>query len=547
VLEFRILGPLEVANERGAVAIGAQKQRALLAVLLLHANEVVSVDRLVESLWGEEPPRTAQTSLQNFVAQLRKLLGPDVVETRPPGYRIAIDPDQLDLARFERLVAEARREPEPAGRAAKLVEALALWRGEPLADFAFDPFAEVEVLRLEELRLVAQEERIGAELELGRHAELVPELEALVAENPLRERLRGQLMRALYASGRQAEALAAFQSGRRRLVDELGIEPGPELQEVHRSILRREARIAPRREPAEAVDHLDAVAQALLAGRLVPVLGTSATASDERGAAPPDVAERLAEMFGYAEPVLELARVSQYVAMLSGPGRLYDELHELYAASGRPEPVHRVLASLPPLVRGRGLSHQLVVTTAYDVALEAAFGAADEQLDVVAYLADGPYRGRFCHLRPDGTANVIELPNTYATELSLDRASVLLKLHGGVDPSAERRWESFVVTEDDYIDYLAQSQVAAAVPVSLVAKLRRSHFLFLGYALRDWNLRLVLNRLWGEEKLGYRSWAVQPQATALEQACWRRRDVELVDARVDEYVDALRRRVEALA
>ncbi|MGE5433673.1 MAG: AfsR/SARP family transcriptional regulator [Candidatus Doudnabacteria bacterium] len=228
MLEFRILGPLEVADEGEPLQLSGQKQRALLALLLLDVNRVVSTDRIVDALWGEEPPRTAATSLQNFVSQLRKLLGSDVVVTKPPGYQLRIEREQLDLERFTRLVEESRAEP-PAERAAKLRHALALWRGPPLADLGFEAFAQQEIGRLEELRLAALEDRVEAELEVGRHSDLVGELEAFADEHPLRERFRSHLMLALYRSGRQAEALQIYHDTRRVLVDELGIEPSPTL------------------------------------------------------------------------------------------------------------------------------------------------------------------------------------------------------------------------------------------------------------------------------------------------------------------------------
>jgi DNA-binding SARP family transcriptional activator len=228
VLEFRILGPLEVLDAGRPVPLGGRNQRALLTLLLLRANEVVSTERLVDQLWGEHPPRTATTSLQNTVSQLRKLLGPNVLLTRPPGYALELDEAQLDLARFEDLVKRARTAEVPE-RALLLSEALDLWRGPALADLELEEFAQAEIQRLEDLRLGALEERIAADLELRVDAELVAEIEAWVRLHPLRERLRAQLMLALYRSGRQAEALSAYHEARRTLVDELGIAPGPEL------------------------------------------------------------------------------------------------------------------------------------------------------------------------------------------------------------------------------------------------------------------------------------------------------------------------------
>src|SRR5262245_17442735 len=240
-VEFRVLGPLEVLVEGRALELSRRKRRSLLALLLLNAGEVVSTDRLVEELWAGQPPKAAVGSLQNLVSDLRKALGRDAVKTRAPGYVLDVDPGRIDLHRFERLVAQAAEGGDAERRSALLHEALALWRGDPLADLAYEPFAHVEVARLEELRTAAREELIDAELELGHHKQLVGELETLVAANPLRERLRAQLMLALYRSGRQAEALDAYRSARETLVEELGIEPSPELQRLEQSILRHDA------------------------------------------------------------------------------------------------------------------------------------------------------------------------------------------------------------------------------------------------------------------------------------------------------------------
>jgi DNA-binding SARP family transcriptional activator len=527
--DFRILGPLEVTADGQPLALGGQKLRALIALLLLDAGRVVSTDRIVDSLWGEHPPRTATTSLQNFVSQLRKLLGPEALETKPPGYRLRIAPAELDLNRFRALVDEARTAPTE-DRIAKLREALALWRGGALEDFAFEPFAQNEIARLEELRLGAIEDRIDAELELGADAELVSELETLLDRHPLRERLRAQLMLALYRSGRQAEALSVYQDVRRALVDELGIDPGPTLQNLYSSILRQEHGLEAVPQVVAPEDHFKAVADALVSGRVVAVLGADVA----------ELATNLAQRFGYPSGNgRALTRVAQYVAVMKGSGPLYDELHALLDIDSAPTAVHRFFASLPPLLRERGSPHQLLVTTSYDVALEQAFLEAGEEFDVVAYLAAGRHRGRFCHLAPDGTYTLIDLPNTYV-DLSLERRTIILKLHGQVDRTGGREWESFVVTEDDYIDYL-HADVASVVPVALAAKLRRSHFLFLGYTMADWNLRVVLNRLWGNEPLSYRSWAVQPQPMPLEREFWRRRDVDVYELPLEGYVETLAR------
>lgn len=527
--DFRLLGPLEVTSEGTTLELGGPKQRALLALLLFDAGRAVSTDRLIEALWGEQPPRTAATSLQNFVSQLRKVLGPDRIVTKPPGYLIRIDSSELDVNRAQALLEEARVVP-PSERCKKLRDALELWRGTPLEEFGYEGFAQSEIARLEELRLTLLEERIEAEIEVGEPGTLIGELEALVLEHPLRERFREQLMLALYRSGRQAEALEAFQQGRRRLVEELGIDPSPRVQQLHAAILRQEIDLVPARA-VPAQDHFKDVARATLAGRVIPVLGT-------------DVAEltlRLAQRFGYPEDGgrVTLASVAQYVAVMKGSGPLYDELHELLDADLPPTPLHRFLASLPALLRVRGVPPQVVVTTSYDTALEKAFEEAGEAVEIVTYLASGRHRGRFCHIAPDSTGRLIEEPNTYATELSLDRNTVILKLHGQVERTPAREWESFVVTEDDYIDYLAQSEIAAAVPVSLAARLRRSHFLFLGYTMADWSLRVILHRLWGDQPLSYHSWAVQPEPKPLEREFWHRRDVDVLELSFEEYAGIL--------
>jgi DNA-binding SARP family transcriptional activator len=242
-MEFRILGPLEVRDEGGEVSLSGPKPRALLVVLLLHLNEVVPADRLIDELWGEDSPERAAAALRVNVSRLRKALPQDVLTTRSPGYALRVEPEQLDLHRFERLVEEGRSLLDrglAAEASQRLRDALSLWRGPALVDVAYESFAQAAIARLEEIRLAAVELRIGADLMLGRHDELVGELEALVAEHPLRERLRAFLMTALYRSARQAEALQAYQHARRALVDDLGIEPSAELQELERAILRQD-------------------------------------------------------------------------------------------------------------------------------------------------------------------------------------------------------------------------------------------------------------------------------------------------------------------
>jgi YVTN family beta-propeller protein len=250
-VRYRLLGPLEVSDERRPVALGEGRQRSVLTYLLLHRNEAVPSDRLIDALWGETPPPTAAKVLQNHIGQLRRALddreGRRLI-TRGHGYLLEVAEDELDLDRFERLVDEggsALAGDRPADAAALLHEGLALWRGPPLADVAYAAFAQAEIARFEERHTAALEQRIDADLALGRHADLVPELEGLVAQHPLRERLRAQLMVALYRCGRQADALAVYGDARRALLDELGVEPGPALRELQAAILRQAPELAP--------------------------------------------------------------------------------------------------------------------------------------------------------------------------------------------------------------------------------------------------------------------------------------------------------------
>ena len=247
-MEFRILGPLEVLEEGQALTLGGSKQRALLALLLTHSNETLSSERLIDELWGERPPATAAKTVQVHVSRLRKTLAADdVVLTREHGYELRVEPDRVDANRFERLVAEGRDGAvgaDPEGAIELLERALALWRGRPFADLPEEPFAQREGARLEDVRVSALERMFEAKMALARHAEVVSPLQALIAEHPYRERLHAQLMLALYRADRQADALQAYQNARRRLVEDLGIEPGAQLRELEQSVLAQDPALA---------------------------------------------------------------------------------------------------------------------------------------------------------------------------------------------------------------------------------------------------------------------------------------------------------------
>jgi DNA-binding SARP family transcriptional activator len=263
-LNVRLLGTVEAERGGATLALGGAKQRIVLAVLALQVGRVVSSDRLVDAVWGETPSENASATLQVYVSNLRRALaGPDqktpVIVGRRPGYVLDLAPENVDAHAFERLAVQARlqhRAGDLAAAAATMREALALWRGRPLADLSSEPFASGDIARLDEARVAAIEERIEIELALGRHRELVPELEALAADYPLREQIYAALMTALYRCGRQAEALRTFQAARTTLGDELGLDPGPELRRLEQEILRQDSALdlaAERRPDSNAV------------------------------------------------------------------------------------------------------------------------------------------------------------------------------------------------------------------------------------------------------------------------------------------------------
>ena len=273
-MDFRVLGPLEAHDEDRRLPLGGRKQRVLLAVLLLARNEPVSRDRLIDALWGEQPPETAPHTLDAYVSRLRKVLGPDRLVRGSGAYRLQVRAGELDLDRFEQLSADGREllaRGDATGAAEKLREALELWTGAALADLAYEPFGAATAAALDDRRLAAVEDRIDADLSCGRARELVGELTELVCNNPFRERLLGQGMLALYRSGQHARALEAFRNGRRKLAEELGLEPGPALKELERAILAHDARLdlRPQRSVATSLTSGRRVAGGAVAALLV--------------------------------------------------------------------------------------------------------------------------------------------------------------------------------------------------------------------------------------------------------------------------------------
>lgn len=300
--------------------------------------------------------------------------------------------------------------------------------------------------------------------------------------------------------------------------------------------------------------HCERVIDEIAAGRVVPFLGAGANLCGRPVASPEhrweprqtylpsgtELASYLADRFDYPEPdTQDLVRVSQFVAVMNGSGPLYEELRAVFDADYEVTPLHRFLAGLPGALRSKGIGGgpQLIVTTNYDDVLERAFREANEPFDLVSYMADGPYQGWFVHWPPDGEPTPIDKPNEYRG-LPLDERTAILKIHGATD-RRNPDWDSYVITEDHYIDYLTHTDVSNLIPVTLAAKLRRSHFLFLGYGLRDWNLRVILHRIWGAQKLTYKSWAVQLTPQAIEQESWRKRDVDILDVALETYVENL--------
>ena len=347
-MEFRILGPLEVEDGGRPVALGGPKQRMLLALLLLTPNRPVSVDRIVDALWSGEPPAGASNALQYHVSQLRKVLGDGAAIVRQdPGYMIRLVPEQLDLLRFDRLMAEA--ESADSTRARRLLgEALDLWRGDPLAELADDVLSRAEVQRIEASRLAAVERRIEADLALGRYGQLIPELEGFVSSYPLHEGFVGALMRAFYGAGRQADALDVYRRTRSRFDTELGIGPSPFLRELERAILRQDLELA--REQSASADR-----------RSILVL-----VGDEG---------RVADLLAIAEALS--ARSGRELILV----RLAAEPEELAAATVS-------LAARREAIAARGISCRVAAFTAAKAGSEAAVLATEQSADLV--LSEAP-------------------------------------------------------------------------------------------------------------------------------------------------------------
>ena len=309
--------------------------------------------------------------------------------------------------------------------------------------------------------------------------------------------------------------------------------------------------------PIDLKEHSERVVKAMIDGRVVPFLGVginlcgrSPNKKWRQGQSSylptsSELTKHLQKTFEVPVDKLEdLVQVSQYIADTAGTRRLYEELHKLFGGDFPPTLLHCFFARLPALLRAKaqGPLYQLIVTTNFDDLLERAFEAEREPYDVVSYVAEGEHTGKFVHRAPDDKVYVIEKPNEYHG-LSIDQRTVLLKIHGAIDRATPKH-DSFVITEDHYINFLMRTDLSNLVPVILAAKLRKSHFLFLGYNLRDWNLRIILHRIWGEQKLTHKSWSIQSNPQELEQRFWTKRDVDVIDVSLEDYITELNSRLE---
>jgi hypothetical protein len=301
--------------------------------------------------------------------------------------------------------------------------------------------------------------------------------------------------------------------------------------------------------------HYEFIADRIMAGAVVAFLGAGVNLCGredselfEVGRHLPsgsELSEYLAKKVHYpGRDRTDLLRVSQYVAIMAGRQPLYDWLHTVFDADYSPTPVHRLLASIPSMIRARPSAQQgffpLIVTTNYDDALEKAFKDAREEYDLVTYIAEGPRSGRFLHTSPDGNETIINKPKGYK-ELRCVERPVIAKIHGAVVRRMPDQ-DSFVITENHYIDYLSHTaDIKTLIPVNIASRMMQSHFLFLGYSLKDWNLRVILHRLWGNGAMGWRfnSWAIQPKPGKIDEKSWGQRGVELFDARLEDYIEQL--------
>jgi DNA-binding SARP family transcriptional activator len=360
-MEFRILGPLEVVADGRVLPVGRGRQRALLAILLLRANQIVPTERLIDDLWGGEPPSTAPKMVQMYVAELRRALGKDVLRTASPGYTLQVEEHERDLDRFERMLAEAR-ESDPTAAAALLRRALALWRGPPIGEFAYEAWAQTEIARLEELRLTALEDRFDADLAIGRAGDIVGELEAVARNHPFRDRLSAQLMLALYRAGRQAEALQHFRRTRTELREELGLEPSQLLQRLERAILTQDPSLDAR-TPRVAHAGRD-VEEEFDAGVATPENAVLVVPRDEG---------RLADLLALAEPLAAAPPARELivarVVSAADPGALKQASEQL-------------LGERDQLV-GRGLAARIAVFTSPSPGEDIVRLASDHAVDLV--------------------------------------------------------------------------------------------------------------------------------------------------------------------
>jgi hypothetical protein len=327
--------------------------------------------------------------------------------------------------------------------------------------------------------------------------------------------------------------------------------------------------------PAETLDvqahrdddvsrHCRKVARKMRDGLVVPLLGAGANlcgrppgaawrlGSSEYLPNGGELAEYLAHVFDAPEELglgSDLLRVSQFVDATDGSGELYQKLHRIFDLDYPPGPLHAFLAELAPSLREAGNGMQVILTTNYDDALERAFEARAEAFDLITYIVSSPkeFRGRFMHRPPGEQGRVIESANDYK-DLNLQERTVILKLHGAVRRQLETwKEDNYVITEDDYIEYLSRMNLEELLPQAVTSRLRNSHFLFLGYSMRDWNLRVMLHRIWGEQELEYPSWAIQNDPDEMEQAVWAKRNVEILKLELGDYVEQLRAAVEESA